>query len=168
MFMLSQLQLLVQDFDVLEKNVTVWLTTRIKFLLTHSPYAWQQGSNRLQRWYAGDGSDVETLYSHTLQPSAHRGRITFHPWFRGTKRSSSHQLVRAASPLGIQCEAAENCLGMSSGDVRLRINAGEGDWKTHPYLCVARSCRWMLYRTEAEATKARVLSDTKLQQKMLQ
>ncbi len=44
----------------------------------------------MEKWYTGDGSDVKALYSHTLQPSAHRGKITsyFQSLVQGNKEVS--------------------------------------------------------------------------------
>jgi ribonuclease HI len=110
---------------------------------------------RLERWYAGDGSDVKALYSHTLQPSAHRGKITsyFLTRVQGNKEVQLPSVGEGSISARHSVWSGYNL----SGDVKF-------DWESmqarveskHPYLRVARSGRWTFYKTEAEATKAQV------------
>jgi ribonuclease HI len=111
--------------------------------------------SRLERWYAGDGSDLRALYNTALPPSQEKGKIT--SYFPSLVKSNVEVQLPSVGEGSISAEhsvwSGHNLQGEVTFDwasMQARVES------SHPYLRVARSGRWKFYKTESENPEARV------------
>jgi hypothetical protein len=111
--------------------------------------------SRLQQWYMGDMSDVQAVYSKQLPPSADKGKIM--SYFRASVKKGKEVYPASVGEGSITAEqpvwSGHNLQGVVRFDwesMQAKVEA------SYPYLRIARSGKWIFYKTEAADSQATV------------